>query len=340
MEFSKEHQRHAILFLYQKGVENAEEVQRQLSFVFGDSTLAARTIRDWLNKFRSRDFSLEDEPRAGRPVELDDNALLALVRDNPRLNTREMGEQLGCDYTTVARHLSQLDFVKKLGAWIPHRLREDQLEQRVTICNSLLSRSRRFDWLRNIVTGDEKWVMYFNPNRRGQWVLRGEEPEPEPKPELHEKKIMLSVFWDYKGIIWMELLKPETTVNADVYCAQLDGLRRAHAILRPERERVLLLHDNARPHVALQTRTKIVDEFGWEILPHPPYSPDIAPSDFHLFRHLSNYLRGKQFSKFEDLNSAVRSYLNSLSEDFFAKGIDDLPKRWTYIVDNDGAYYI
>ena len=45
---------------------------------------------------------------------------------------------------------------------------------------------------------------------------------------------------------------------------------------------VLLLHDNAKPHTSRHTTAGIV-KIGWEILPHPPYSPDLAPSDFHLF---------------------------------------------------------
>jgi histone-lysine N-methyltransferase SETMAR len=232
-----------------------------------------------------------------------------------------------------------MGFKKKLGNWIPHRLRDDQLEQRVTICNSLLSRRRNFDWLRDVVTGDEKWVLYTNEVRKGQWVLPGEQPDPDPKPEIHAKKILLSVFWDSQGILSLELLQPNTTMNADNYCNQLDRLRRIISIERPYRDHVILLHDNARPHTAIQTHQKIVNEFGWEILPHPPYSPDCAPTDYHLFRHLSRDLAGRKFSDFTHTQNEVRSILYSYSKDFFAKGIEKLPTRWEYIVEHDGTYY-
>ena len=138
------------------------------------------------------------------------------------------------------------------------------------------------EWIKQIVTGDEKWVLYVNHTRKRQWLPEGVKPEPEPKREFHEKKIMLSVFWDYKGVIWFELLPPDTIVNAELYCTQLQKLAEKFRELRPERNRVLLLHDNARPHIAKLKRQKL-KELGWEVLPHAPYSPDLAPSDFHLY---------------------------------------------------------
>jgi histone-lysine N-methyltransferase SETMAR len=52
---------------------------------------------------------------------------------------------------------------------------------------------------------------------------------------------------------------------------------------------IVFLHDNARPHTARWTAS-LLQEFGWEVFNHPPYSPDLAPSDFHLFLHLKKFL--------------------------------------------------
>ena len=57
---------------------------------------------------------------------------------------------------------------------------------------------------------------------------------------------------------------------------------------------VTLLHDNARPHTAELPRATI-NKLVWEILPHPPYSPDLAPSDFHLVGPLKEVLRDTKF---------------------------------------------
>ena len=67
---------------------------------------------------------------------------------------------------------------------------------------------------------------------------------------------------------------------------------------------VIFHQDNARPHTSLVTRKKLL-KLGWEVMPHPPYSPDLAPSDYHLFRSFQNHLNGKKF----DSNEAVKNEL-------------------------------
>jgi len=69
-------------------------------------------------------------------------------------------------------------------------------------------------------------------------------------------------------------------------------------------KKVLLLHDNARPHMASHT-FKTINHLGFEVLEHPAYSPDLVPSDYHLFGRLKNALRGRRFSTEKDVQEAV-----------------------------------
>ena len=195
-----------------------------------------------------------------------------------------------------------LGFVQKFGKWLPHQLTDDQRLTRITLCTSLLIRRRTTQWLRDIITGDEKWVLYVNHSRKRQWVPASEPALPDESSGPHPKKIMLSIFWDYKGIIWYELLPDGTNITGHLYRLQLRRLKAKLIEMRPDRERVILLHDNAKPHTAIKTRQRLIN-YKWEVLPHPPYSPDLAPSDYHLFLSLSNFLKDRVYDDQEHLKN-------------------------------------
>jgi histone-lysine N-methyltransferase SETMAR len=83
-----------------------------------------------------------------------------------------------------------------------------------------------------------------------------------------------------------------------------------------------------------------INELGWEVLPHPPYSPDVAPSDYHLFRSLRNFLLGKEFEDEEDVKRAITSFIASKPPEFFRNGIEKLVTKWGQVIDNEGQYII
>ena len=129
------------------------------------------------------------------------------------------------------------------------------------------------------------------------WGKRNEAPPATPKAGLHPEKVMLYIWWDWKGVLYYELLPENQTINSNKHSSQLDQLKAALDEKPPElvnRKCIIFHQDNARPHVSLMTKQKLL-KLGWEVLIHPPYSPDIVPSDFHLFRSLQNSLNGKKF---------------------------------------------
>jgi histone-lysine N-methyltransferase SETMAR len=88
----------------------------------------------------------------------------------------------------------------------------------------------------------------------------------------------------------------------------------------------LLHHDNSTPHTARAIQEKI-QELQWELFEYPPYSPDLAPTDYRLFGPLTNYLGGKIFADDEEVETEVRKWLRQESKDFYAVGFDALVKR-------------
>ena len=97
-------------------------------------------------------------------------------------------------------------------------------------------------------------------------------------------------------------------------------------------KRPLFLQDNARIHTAKVSMNKL-RELKWQLLPHPVYSPDLAPSDFHLFGPLKDPLRGRRFDSESELKSAVNAVVKTLSKDWFEEGMKKVAERWRKCID-------
>ena len=152
-------------------------------------------------------------------------------------------------------YLSEYDKTWKYGVWILHELSPDQLQLRVDTCMALTTSHRNYQWLDNLITGDEKWLLYVNNTRKRQWQGTGQTNIETPKNVLHPRKIMLSVWWGVRRITHWELLPNGCNIIADLYCQQLDCVA---AKLQGKQDRIYFLHDNARPHVAKSTREELL----------------------------------------------------------------------------------
>ena len=103
---------------------------------------------------------------------------------------------------------------------------------------------------------------------------------------------MATVFWDAQGVIILDFLAKKSTITVAYYANFLDQLR---TVFR-EKHRgklskgILLQQDNAKVH----TFKIAVERNGYELIPHPAYSPDLAPSDYFLFSNLKKDIRGRQ----------------------------------------------
>jgi histone-lysine N-methyltransferase SETMAR len=220
-------------------------------------------------------------------------------------------------------------------------LTEKQKNQRFDAAQQLLQRQQEQPFLDWIVTCDEKWISYKNPVKKRQWLSPGQPAVQTPKPDWRQKRALFCVWWWRGGIIHWEIVPNGQTINAQYYCAQLDRVHqkiRSPALASHFRPRIIFQQDNARPHVANMTIQKI-NQLGWESLIHPPYSPDCAPSDYHLFASLAHSLSGKKFANLTEVKKHLRLYFASKSTEFYSRGIDLLPIKWQLMIDHNGDYF-
>lgn len=332
-----------VLFLYEwKMGHNAQEAARNINYSFGKDSANARTIRRWFDKFKSGDLSMTNCDRGRPKTAIVDKELQAAVELNSRQSVRELSKQFDVCARTISTHLKAIGKVKKMEQWVPHLLSNSQKTKRLEICKSLLLRHEEDPFLNRIITSDEKWVLYHNRRRSAQWLNVDEAPSFCAKPDLHPKKIMITVWWSMAGVVHYSFLEPGETITADKYCSELEQMHQKLSIQQPSlvnRKGILLLHDNARPHVSKKTLQKL-SELNIEVLKHPPYSPDLAPTDFHLFKHLDHVLSQKTFADHEGVKKAISDFINSRDEDFYANGIRKLVSRWEKCCTANGDYFI
>lgn len=151
---------------------------------------------------------------------------------------------------------------------------------------------------------------------------------------------MLFICWNWKGIVFFELLPSNQTINTKVYCRQLDELDAAIKQKRWEltnRKGIVFHHDNARPHTSFVIRQKLL-QLGWDVLPHPSYSLDLARSDYHLFGSLQNSLNGVNFNSNEGVKNHLLQFFANREKDFYEHGILMLPERWQKVLVQNGQY--
>jgi histone-lysine N-methyltransferase SETMAR len=172
-----------------------------------------------------------------------------------------------------------------------------------------------------------------------EWRRKGENCPVKAKMRLSAGRVLTTIFGDWKGVLLVYFLHEHCTVNAAYYCQLLDNVKAAYKTKRrgqPIRN-VILLHDNAQPHTAVLTRDKL-KKFQWETLKHPPYGPDLSPSNYRLFGPLKEALGGHRFQSNDRVKEFVRNWAVTCPQTFYEEGIQKLPTRWQKCVELQGHY--
>ena len=155
----------------------------------------------------------------------------------------------------------------------------------------------------------DKVSCYYEPENKAQsrqWVGPASPRPKKFKTQPSAGQVMATVFWDAQGGIMLDFLAKKSTTTGAYYANLLDQLRTA---IREKRrgklfKGILLQQENARVHTC-KIAMDAVERNGYELIPHPTYSPDLAPSDYFLFPNLNTDIRGRHFRSNEEVVVAV-----------------------------------
>ncbi|XKL62242.1 hypothetical protein PGB90_002075 [Kerria lacca] len=152
---------------------------------------------------------------------------------------------------------------------------------------------------------------------------------------------MLILFFDSEGLIHKEFVPAGQTVNAALDVTVLDRLLKRIGRVRPQRfanRDFVLLHDNAPAYTEVLEQQFVTCK-SVPVLSHPPYSPDLSPSDYFLFPKLKLELKESRFDTIEDIHAAVTAKLNQVPTEAFVHAMDDLKTLATRCINLNGVYF-
>ena len=277
-------------------------------------------------------MSLEDETRSGRPSIATDEEMYNKVKDlvySDRLvKVEEIANALHISHGSISTILHDRLGMRNLTAsWVPKSLSNEQMATRASVYSALLKRfrSKEDDFLSRLVTVDKTWVHYYEPENKAQsrqWVRPGSPRPKKFKTQPSAGKMMATVFWDAQGVIILDFLAKKSTITGTYYANSLGQLRTAiREKCRGKLSKgILLQQDNARVHIC-KIAMDAVELNGYELIPLPAYSPDLAPSDYFLFPNLKKDIPGRHFRSNEEVVAAVVEWVGDKDPGFFSSGL-------------------
>lgn len=277
--------RSVIRFLYLKG-KSRDEIQVELNAVYGEQSPSLATIKRWFNEFKAGRTSVVDVEKSGRPCEINEtitSRLEEIIQNERRITTRELTARLNVSKGTLQTLLATSGIRKLCSRFVPRLLTADMQARRLECCRTNLETLEHVGdrMLHNIITMDETPLSLYIPESKREsqeWKLPSETSSKKMRASTsHKKALMLSIFWDATGVILMDFAESGVHINSEYYVnlvQQTRKLRRKSRVCE-----LYYLHDNAPVHTS-GLSTAAIQGCGLTVLPHPPYSPDLAPSDF------------------------------------------------------------
>jgi len=309
------------------------EIKKTVEDAYGDKALKRTQIYEIISKVKAgkntsdrRHLNSKKTKRTQENID----AVAAAVLEDARVNVRDIVSALGLKKTTVHTILrDNLGLVKKSARWVPKLLSVEQKAERVRTCTEFIAavHRRSMAMLDNIVTMDETMVSYHTPETKKQskqWIKKGQPGPIKAKVHASRTKQMLIAFFDSKGLIYTHIVARGVTINAAYIVEVLGTFLKHFKKKRPvmATQEWFFHWDNAPVH----TTAVVQDWFtahAIQLLDHPPYSPDLAPADFFLFKKVKEELAGLTLTQ-QSLKKTWEGVTRGITAEEFAAAF----RRW------------
>jgi len=229
--------------------------------------------------------------------------------------------------------------------FVPWLLTEDQKNNCLNVCYDLREHVRNDPQiLSKVVTRDETWCYGYDPETKqalSQWKAPNSPKVKKGQQVQLKVNIMLISFFYANGIVHKEFVPPGQTVNQQFYLKVLKRLCDSVRKKRPEMWSsgdLFLHHDNAPAHTALSVQQFLAIN-NMTVIPHTPYSPDLAPCDFFLFPRMKGQMKGKCFADVSEVKKKTLEVLKNISTEEFQKCFQQWEKRWYKCIESKGGYF-
>ena len=157
-----------MLYYFKKG-KNATEMHKKIYAVYREGAVTEQTCYKWFVKFRAEDFSLDDAPWSGRPVEVNSDHIETIIENNQRFTMWEIADILKISKSSAENHSHHPGYGNHFDVWVPHNLSKKNFLAHISTCNSLLKHNENLLFLKQIVTGNEKWILYNSVEWKRSW---------------------------------------------------------------------------------------------------------------------------------------------------------------------------
>ncbi len=272
---------------------------------------------------------------------------IELFLENDRtMSLKELALKAGLSVGTIHHALKdKLHLAKHPARWVAHHLTAAQKQRRQAICEQLNDDLiEDINILERIVTCDESWFFTYDPachQATSSWWPKSATRPHKPRLDRYCPKVMMVAFFDANGLIHWEFVPHGAGVTGELYIEILKRFHVAMARKRPQlwKDQNFVLQQDGAPVHRCDATTRFMTRNNMITLPHPGYSPDLAPCDYWFFARIKKHTKGHCFDSVDELCRRIDGVIKSIPPEEYHHAIYDLPARWIKCSEAEGAYF-